>query len=966
MTSDSNPFDLKVYPDTGHQYFTFELKKLLPKSSDEELNRLVLPHLNDPWQVWEPYPWVRYQYALSRDIVSRDSSSAVDGVPVINIAVETNMSIPRNGLLWDVEKGLKEKGNEELLFPYACDDAARVLENLGPDRSVPLFSLPNKMNREIPLDMHVVFLKPGGNDPIDVDLVIDLGNTRTAALLLETRGQEDAGEWHFSRRVKVLRFTPPGRDYDNPDKDCEIIPSWLLMHRTTFAAMEPNLSFSNLYDIFEPYNNSQGKELFRRKRYLPRSFIEVSPAMIGGGKSEIGMAKRLANLALTGGRYHFSSPKRYIWDDAPTGSQGGVFWMQVKNDTDPDKKSPLAELGGMVRVYMDPDAHDWNIDSPPDEENLRRYPDRPPSYPRRDSLCWFALSVLESAYRQINSRKYLESTGFAELPRRIRNVMATYPAAWNHEIKSLFLDQWQRAINLFTVTHFDNDRHKKVSEGGLRPELVDANVNEAICSQLPIMYSDISTLLNKPERWFELYGNRADQSVIVMNLDIGGGTTDLTVIRYQAAQNGSVRPHLLFQDGRATAGDELVKKIIERLLLPAWIKAGDTGQYKDLPEAKRWVLSLLGDPSNQEISVIDPLAGSRLARITRLLFIPIVNELLSGMAAMEGNSEARLDPLDLSGLSASLATELNTLTSNVITRKCKNGHRWKGEVFPIKNIRLNITAAEMDACIESVFGQFCKSLGQVAAHFRCHVVIVTGKPSELPKLRQLITESFPILPQRIIHARNFPAGRWYPFASFGASGEGGGRIMDAKSCTVVGASLYLDSLKNPHLMKFLTIEDTSGDMKGRYFWGVVPIHGPVREFYDSENLLFSPADYGRAKGTEDKITVEKEFELTVGNCRIGRQIIRVENIRPDPIYELCFAAGPRQLSAIRKPVRAKVKLRWTLEKDRGESLELVEVNLLEEVENLNDASVRLRLNTLYESSFWLDDPRFEIDEKALR
>src|ERR1700722_13000020 len=111
MTPDPNPFDLKVYPDTGHQYFTFELKKLLPKSSDEELNRLVLPHLNDPWQVWEPYPWVRYQYALSRDIVSRDSSSTVDGVPVINIAVETNMSIPRNGLLWDVEKGLKEKGN---------------------------------------------------------------------------------------------------------------------------------------------------------------------------------------------------------------------------------------------------------------------------------------------------------------------------------------------------------------------------------------------------------------------------------------------------------------------------------------------------------------------------------------------------------------------------------------------------------------------------------------------------------------------------------------------------------------------------------------------------------------------------------------------------------------------------------------------------------------------------------------
>ncbi len=517
---------------------------------------------------------------------------------------------------------------------------------------------------------------------------------------------------------------------------------------------------------------------------------------------------------------------------------------------------------------------------------------------------------------------------------------------------------------MFTIAHFDIHHHKKVSAGGLRPELVDANVSEAICSQLPIMYSDISTLLNNPESWFKLYGNTSDQSVIVMNLDIGGGTTDMTVIRYQAAQNGSIRPHLLFQDGRATAGDELVKKIIERLLIPAWIKAGDTGQYKDLPDAKSWVLSLLSDPSNQEISPIDPLASNRLARITRLLFIPIVNELLSGMAGMEGNPEARLETLDLSNLSASLAVELNDLTGKIIRQKCRNGRRWKGEVFPMKNVRLNIPAAEVDLCIEEVFGQFCKSLGQVAAHFRCHLVIVTGKPSELPKLRQLITESFPILPQRIIHARNFPAGRWYPFGSFGG-GEGSGRIMDAKSCTVVGAALYLDSLKNPHLTKFLTIEDTAGDMKGRYFWGVVPTHGHNREFYERGNLLFSPSDYSKAVKTENRMELEKEFELIINNCRIGRQIIRVENIRPDPIYELCFIAGRSQLTAIRKPVRAKVKLRWVLEKDRGESLELVKATLLEPVDDADDASIRLRLNTLYESSFWLDDPRFEIDENAV-
>src|ERR1700739_63265 len=125
--------------------------------------------------------------------------------------------------------------------------------------------------------------------------------------------------------------------------------------------------------------------------------------------------------------------------------------------------------------------------------------------------------------------------------------MVTYPPAWNDEVKSNYFRQWQRAINLFTVTHFDTDRHSSVTHSGSRPVLVDADVNEAICSELPIMYSDIRTLLNKPGEWLQLFGD-SDQSVVVMNLDIGGGTTDLTVIRYQAGPHGSVHPHLLFQD----------------------------------------------------------------------------------------------------------------------------------------------------------------------------------------------------------------------------------------------------------------------------------------------------------------------------------------------------------------------------------------------------------------------------------
>ena len=49
--------------------------------------------------------------------------------------------------------------------------------------------------------------KPAGADPVEVDLIVDLGNTRTVALLLENPGQERIP---FGRRVKILRFIPRG------------------------------------------------------------------------------------------------------------------------------------------------------------------------------------------------------------------------------------------------------------------------------------------------------------------------------------------------------------------------------------------------------------------------------------------------------------------------------------------------------------------------------------------------------------------------------------------------------------------------------------------------------------------------------------------------------------------------------------------------------------------------------------
>jgi hypothetical protein len=121
------------------------------------------------------------------------------------------------------------------------------------------------------------------------------------------------------------------------------------------------------------------------------------------------------------------------------------------------------------------------------------------------------------------------------LRRRLRYVRVTCPSGWTFQERDLYFRQWQRAINLFTMTHFVNWNRASTAEGDSesepsQPELCFENLDEAVCSQLPILYAEIQSFSGQADKWIELYGR--GNRIVVMNLDIGGGTTDLAIIEY--------------------------------------------------------------------------------------------------------------------------------------------------------------------------------------------------------------------------------------------------------------------------------------------------------------------------------------------------------------------------------------------------------------------------------------------------
>ncbi|MGA2016260.1 MAG: virulence factor SrfB [Opitutaceae bacterium] len=1018
--------ELEVFPNTGHHFFHVPLKSLAPRKTEEELTRYA--HRNrGPWEPWSEFsPWLLYQYSIETSPYTGEET------PVIKIAVESNLGLPDRGLLFGVEsfsfadpardaaeqaaqkraRAYEEaRAADAIVPPYASFDKAKLWEDY-PTKRLFLDELsPHLPQRRRgggdgstpepillpPGQLAVHWKRPGGADPVDVDLIVDLGNTRTVALLLENPGQEGIP---FGRRVKVLRFIPrgcpftPSHTLPEPGKandDYAIIDSWLVLHRPIFASREPPFSEEKVFEHWQKEVGTNGSSALRLQ-HLPQTFVELSPALIGGGKAAEGAARTLSQVRLdTDARFYLSSPKRYAWDEEPVGRRGGTYWKQIPNDTDPGIPDAFDDLRGLFRYYMDPGGVDWDWANQPTREDFRGKPmvDSPPEYPRRDAICWFALSILECAYRQINSAGYLATVGRESLPRQLRQVRVTYPSGWTWEEQSRYLAQWRRAVDLFALTHLADPRPVDLAGGGCgqKPVLAERSLDEAVCSQLPVLYADISFLGGDGLNWFETYGRQ--RSVVVMNIDVGGGTTDVSIIRYHLNRpdgdlNGrighkgmtAISSTLLFRDGNSIAGDVLVKRIVEKVLLPAWLRAGGLEKFEDNPAARRALLTLLKTPATEAIAQVDPKAVTRLVAVVRLVFIPLVNQWLQQLTIAENYPDSPRRPLVVRDIvHPRCLNELNALALKVIVAKCDrwgeeanlmrlrdagNFEEWtkaliaRDEVpFPME-ARLQADPAALESCVDDVFESMFASLGLVAARERCDLAIVSGKTSELPRMRKLLVRNLPVLPQRIIPMRNFPAGGWYPFV-----GDDGIRINDAKTCTVAGAALYQDIL-NGNLEGFSIEQGSAGHIQ-KYFWGLVGRGSGPEEFYRSDNLLFRPSDYGSARsldGVPGTVALERDFDLPL-NCRIGRQIKQVANVRPEPVYRLAWTP-PEQHD--NRPVFARVRLRWTATVGGGERLELISVTPLSgQPVAVQPEHVRLRLNTMLDESFWLDEPRFDVD-----
>lgn len=350
----------------------------------------------------------------------------------------------------------------------------------------------------------------------DCILSIDLGNTRTVALLVDKVNMGDVG---------ALRFYPvpmswgyrgiEGRSAGDGSGAIESIVSLACSKDQdgAKAADRGCLSFLKMGD-FARHNN----RLDKLQRHM------------------------------NDGCYTLSSPKRYFWD----GDEASRQWlMAVRASSDGDFTENIDWLGGQI-------AEGLAISDGVFVDRL----------PRANLLGGMVVEIYEQAVHYIGSKAF-KDLSHDGTRRRISRIHVTYPSTLLPRERDLYVSKLRKGITTYLNQFVD------AGDVVLTSEIDEASSVLSVYSFSRIRaFNGASNWLRLVGRKSVL-GHQTRLAVV----DIGGGTSDLTIAQVEALDaHAAVNPFraaidVLYRDGVNNAGDAFVARYIQDCVREIGLKA---------------------------------------------------------------------------------------------------------------------------------------------------------------------------------------------------------------------------------------------------------------------------------------------------------------------------------------------------------------------------------------------------------
>lgn len=758
------------------------------------------------------------------------------------------------------------------------------------------------------------------SEPIDVDLVLDIGNSRTIGMLIEKRPGESVSLDNGS----ILEL----RDLSKPT----------LNYRDTFSSY---VCFSRAH-FGDPHRYSHGSGRDRP------SFSWPSVVRIGTEASRIA-----ANSRGGQGQTSMSSPKRYLWDLKPRVQQ----WFYAKESNNPySQETPVnnGDFVGFVNnegtpIHIFQSNKIRNLDFIKDQKD---YPVTEPKFSRSSMMMFLISEIVTQALVQANSPTERNKKVNPDLPRRLRNIILTTPPAMATSERRLY-EQWANWAVEIVWKALGWDELPNLNQDYRAKPKVRMNLDEASATQLVFIYNEIEKRFSGDSSlYFEIFGKSRQRynnqkTLRVASIDIGGGTTDMVITTYLSESAGATNiliPHQEFREGFNVAGDDILKGVIESHLIPELI-AYLTKYNPSINQSA--VMQRLG---RNAVNITQHDRSLR-AQFSQQILIPLTLSILTQIEklSIEELPSFSAYEVDVRSILGSMLDE----SSEVI--------RYITDITPnhdLANLKLmdwrpNVNLASVGSTITATLAPYLQNMAEVIKLWDCDYLILSGRPSCLSPIQGILFKSPPVQPSRIIPMSDYEVEGWYPFATTQE-----GKIDDPKTTGVVGALLYAVSEGNLHNFHIRTTSlKPASTIK---FIGPMSVDKQIKKLH----LLFDGQDVSQIK--DEEITCSMSFQT---QTFIGFRQMGVERWKTTPFYQLAFASQrAAEQATVRGPyvVTLSYSRRFPDEEDAIQNAENEGVLKLLHIEDRDGASIpktdlELSLRSLWEESHWLDTGEFVIN-----
>ncbi|MCB9946519.1 MAG: virulence factor SrfB [Rhodospirillaceae bacterium] len=602
-------------------------------------------------------------------------------------------------------------------FPNPCEHWARYLtflEALKEACGFPVIRMIDTVSRELNFE------------PIDVDLVLDVGNSRTCGILIE-HNPDDRLDLNDAYVLELRDLTQPEQSH--------ILP------------FESRVEFAHA---------SFGKDSLSRRSGRGKGFFWASVVRVGPE------AVRLAGgVRGTEGTTGLSSPKRYLWD------RRAINQVWRYNSVETDSVGHESPVSGPFMAYVTEDG-----------DVLRQKRGRGTSAVRakfsRSSLFSFMLcEIILQAILMMNSPETRSRRKYADVPRQLRRIIMTLPPATPLAEQKVMRERAEAAVKLtWDVLGWTQGNHRMPVEPG-----VLLAWDEASCTHLVYLYTEITQKFQGGATdFFNILGKLRDgydnaPTLRVASIDIGGGTTDLMVTTYQIEGNRAINPTQNFREGFKIAGDDVVQAVVERHVLPPLEKALAAAGVGDAKALLRRLFSDRGGMSEQERHL--------RRQFVLQVCVPIA---LSMLHAYESARPFSIEPTYEKRF-ADFFDDTAHLPDRVLDYLGQAVRDERVADFVLADVRFDISFEALGNTVRRVLGEILADLCEVVHSLDCDVLLVSGRPSRLPAVTDAILAHLPVPADRIVPMHQYRVGNWYPFR------DTSGRIDDPKTTAAVGSML---------------------------------------------------------------------------------------------------------------------------------------------------------------------------------